>query len=98
MNNHRDARKAKLEAIFNLTVDAVIRALSDPETPPSASMIEAARKVLADNQCTLDQLIAWRSGLGFDPANLPTFDDPNDDHTAGPSEADPLRKIAPFGK
>lgn len=66
---------------------------------PSAASLEAVRKFLADNGCTADTLMLWRSGgLGFDPNSLPTFSDGDDGKQCESAASDKaaLADVAPF--
>lgn len=85
-------RKEKLSAMWKLTADGIIKALS--AEAPSAAALNAARQFLNDNGVTLEVLRDWKQGAGFDAGPLPTFADESDDSDTPPSN--PLKAIPPF--
>jgi hypothetical protein len=102
MRDDPKGRHKKLADTWMLMADSVLRVLQSDE-PPSASQLEVVRKWLDQNGVTLDSLIRWRGGLGFDPNMLPTFNDSegdtaHDDTAAEPKQGDALRRIVPFAK
>jgi hypothetical protein len=94
MSNNDSDKREKLVRTWVLMADAVVRALE--AEAPSAASLEVARKWLEANGCTLDTLRDWRRGPTFEPGELPTFNDDDEDvSNCAPDSVPPALKIIP---
>lgn len=97
MTRPQKERQEQLARTWQLLADAMLRSLESEA--PSAASLECVRKFLADNGCTADTLMLWRSGgLGFDPGSLPTFSDDEGGKQGGSAASDKaaLMRVPPF--